>query len=372
MKFLILSCKTGGGHDAAAHALELQLQLMHHSAYVFDYLTLAGEKVSKCVSNAYVNLVKTIPGAFGELYKLGMFVSKHAKKSPVYQVNKKMAKYLEKYLSENTYDAILMTHLFPAETLTYMKSQGIKLPPCIAVATDYTCIPFWEETSCDYYIIPHPSLVDEFVKRGVPFEKLKPLGIPYSPKIKEDITKADARCKLNLPQDGLIALLMGGSMGAGKMVKLVKAFIKKQKSFPIMVVAICGNNKRVNKKIKRKCHNNPNFVILKQTNEVFLYLKACDIIYTKPGGLSSTEAAAARIPIVHTYPIPGCETINRKFFNELGMSVSAPKACQLVQIGLDLLTSPQAIKKMQEAQIKNVDSETTKKIVDFVVNDILS
>lgn len=372
MNFLILSCKTGGGHDAAAHALELQFQLMGHNAYVFDYLTLAGEKVSKRVSNAYVNLVKVAPSAFGEFYKLGMFVSKHSKQSPVYKINKKMAKYLEQYLNENQYDAILMTHLFPAETLTYMKKQGIKLPPLIAVATDYTCIPFWEETYCDYYIIPHHLLVDEFVARGIPKEKLIPLGIPYSPKIKDNIDKKEARLKLNLPQDGLIALLMGGSMGAGKMVKLTDAFFKKQKTYPIKVVAICGNNKRVNKRINRKYQHNPNFIILKQTDQVALYLKACDIIYTKPGGLSSTEAAAARIPLVHTYPIPGCETCNRDFFNKLGMSISASKANELVQIGLDLLASTKNITKMKEAQIQNVDSEATKKIADFVINDILS
>ena len=32
-----------------------------------------------------------------------------------------------------------------------------------------------------------------------------------------------------------------------------------------------------------------------------------DRIYTKPGGLTSTEALVKNIPIVHTAPIPGCE-----------------------------------------------------------------
>ena len=66
MKFLILSCKTGGGHDAAANALKLQFEKMGHEAFVFDYLTLAGEKVAKRVANAYVNTVKTVPYVFGE------------------------------------------------------------------------------------------------------------------------------------------------------------------------------------------------------------------------------------------------------------------------------------------------------------------
>ena len=126
MKFLILSCKTGGGHDSAANALKYQFEKMGHEAFVFDYLTLAGEKVAKRVANAYVNTVKMAPYVFGVLYKLGMYVSKHSKESPIYKINKKMAKYLIPYLEEHHYDAIIMTHLFPAETLTYMKKENVK------------------------------------------------------------------------------------------------------------------------------------------------------------------------------------------------------------------------------------------------------
>ena len=52
MKVLILSCKTGGGHDAAGRAILEQLQQMGEEAYLFDYLTLAGQKVSERISTA--------------------------------------------------------------------------------------------------------------------------------------------------------------------------------------------------------------------------------------------------------------------------------------------------------------------------------
>ena len=49
MKVLILSCKTGGGHDAAGFAVKEALEARGHEAYMFDYLTLVGEKVSETV-----------------------------------------------------------------------------------------------------------------------------------------------------------------------------------------------------------------------------------------------------------------------------------------------------------------------------------
>ena len=185
MKALILSCNTGGGHNAAGAALKEMLEERGHEAVFLDYLTLAGKWTSALVGDLYIDVVKKAPRAFGCAYKVGMFVSKTAKKSPVYYVNSLMAKYLNRYLKEHPVDVVFMPHLYPAETISYMKKKGMPLPLTIAVMTDYTCIPFWEETCCDYYIVPHPELIDECAKRGIPREKMIPFGIPVSRKFRE-------------------------------------------------------------------------------------------------------------------------------------------------------------------------------------------
>ncbi|MCM1259416.1 MAG: glycosyltransferase [Staphylococcus sp.] len=368
MNILLLSCKTGGGHDACANALKEQFEQMGHTAFVFDYLQLAGEKVAKRVANTYIKTVQRAPKLFGAAYRIGMFVSKHSEHSPVYLVNKKMAKYLETYLNEHHYDVVVMTHLFPAETLTYMKRSGIMLPPHIMVMTDYTCIPFLEETDCDAYIVPHPALQEECIARGMDKEKLHPFGIPFSPKILTPFTKKEAREKLHLPLDQSVALLVGGSMGAGNLTKLVKTFSKHPQASHIQLVVICGNNQKVYRKLSKICLEDSRFVLLKHTNEMPLYMKAADIIYTKPGGLTTTEAAASRIPLVHTFPIPGCENANLAFFNALGMSVSASHAQGLVDAGLLLLESEIEMEKMKKAQEINVSSKTTLNAAEFILS----
>ena len=58
MKALILSCNTGGGHNAAGRAIEQKLKQMGHQAVMLDYLRLAGDKVSNAVGGVYVSVVK--------------------------------------------------------------------------------------------------------------------------------------------------------------------------------------------------------------------------------------------------------------------------------------------------------------------------
>lgn len=365
MKALILSCNTGGGHNAAAKAIAENFRMHGDEAVVLDYLKLAGEKVSRNVGNIYVETVKNVPGIFGLVYKLGMVISRLFRRSPVYYVNGKMAKYLWTYLKENPADVIIMPHLYPAETLTFMKRKGMKLPLTIAVMTDYTCIPFWEETDCDYYMIPHESLAKGIKRRGIPREKLYASGIPVSPVCSSAMEKRTAREKLGLSQKKKYILISGGSMGAGRMEKLLRCLEKKLTKNEHLIL-ICGSNESLYQKLAEAYENKNNVTVMGKVTNMPLYLKACDLIYTKPGGLTSTEAAVVGIPIVHTKPIPGCETKNRTFFCRRGMSETARTNYGLVRKGLKLLRNPNRSGKMLEAQNMVIEKESAEKIWQFV------
>ena len=176
MKILILSCNTGEGHNSAGRAVKEYLELQGHQVVMEDMMLLKGARTSKAVGGAYVGIVKHCPLLFGLGYRLGGWVSSDKRKSPVYYACSLLEGTLQRYLEQNRFDAIVTPHLYPAETLTAMKKKGWLKIPVVAIGTDYTCIPFWEETDCDYYVIPHEDLIDEFAKRGVPREKLLPWG----------------------------------------------------------------------------------------------------------------------------------------------------------------------------------------------------
>ena len=141
MKVLILSCNTGGGHNAAASALKESLNFYHHEAEVLDLMSLGRKHTSALVGGAYVKLVSVFPAGFGALYQLGELVRKFPWKSPVYYANARLGNALADYIVQNHFDAVVTTHLYPAETLTWMKQKGRLTIPCVAVATDYACAP---------------------------------------------------------------------------------------------------------------------------------------------------------------------------------------------------------------------------------------
>ena len=183
MKAILLTCSTGQGHNSAAQAVSEALARRGAVCETADALAFLGERASEVITDAFVNIAVRTPRAFGFMYGVGEKLSEGLAdrlKSPVYLANALYAENLRKHLEENEIDVAVCPHLFPAEALTFLKKRGMTRTRCYFVSTDYTCIPFLEETDLDAVFLPDASLAPEFAARGMPRAKLIPAGIPVS------------------------------------------------------------------------------------------------------------------------------------------------------------------------------------------------
>ena len=364
MDALILSCGTGGGHNSAGRAVECELVSRGHRVTFLDPYTLKDQKTSSVVNHAYISLAQKAPWAFGAVYKLGDAYRKLPVRSPVYHINRGMAPILAGWLEEHPCDAIIMPHLFPAEIVTQMKKQGLPVPATFFVATDYCCIPFTEETDCDRYIIPSPDLTEDFRSRGVPAEKLAPLGIPVRPAFMRKRDREGARRRLGLESGGVYVLVAGGSIGAGSLDETVGTILE---SFDqVHVIVVCGNNKALYESLRQKYVSR--CTVLDDTPCFADYMHACDLFISKPGGLSSTEAAVAEVPIVHFKAIPGCETCNAEFFSKRGMSRWVKSDAEAAEAAWALASDPAQAEAMRQAQRRWIQPDAAEEIVKKVLH----
>ena len=367
MEALILSCGTGGGHHSAARAVADELKRRGHGAVFLDPFTLAGRKTAALVGNSYIRLVQNSPRLFGFAYFLGEHYRRLPVFSPVFQVNSLLSGYLKRYLEQNRFDLIFTTHMYPAHVLTALRKKGMALPKTIQIATDYTCIPFLEEGICDYYVIPSAELEEEFSSRGIPAEKLLPFGIPVNRKFTLSFSKREARKRLGLPEEGLCLLLAGGSIGAGDIphsADILRSFLSEKEAGTLVI--ICGKRRNLYERLCRKYREDSHTVILESTPHMAEYMRACDIFLTKPGGLSSTEAAVSGVPLILLSPIPGCETHNAAYFSSHKMALTAERT------GTDLLPALITLKtvrglreEMLQAQQTYINRNSTRDLCDF-------
>ena len=362
MNLLILTVTAGHGHNQTAKAISDFAQSHGHNAPVLDAIEYINPILKDTLNKAYLFSTSVSPKAYGTLYKI--VENKEATDwvlSPQNVTTALFSQKIVKFIKTFRPDAIICTHVFAALMVSSLKEKGIDAPT-YGIVTDYTLHPYWNETNIDYYVIPNEFLSYQTVLKGIKKEKILPFGIPISSKFNKKMDKAMAREILNLDNKPTI-LMMSGSMGYGNMIKLLEAVCSVP--FDFQVITVCGNNKNLKKKIDKKSFNKKvyNYGF---TDKVDNFMDAADIIITKPGGLTVSEALAKELPMVLTNPIPGHEFRNREFLVNMGAAAADSKTYFLDEIIAQLFENPKRLEIMRESIKLIRKPEAAKTLIDFI------
>lgn len=378
MNVLILSCNTGGGHNTAAKAVAEELARRGHQSEIVDALAFGSQHYSNFICKSYIEMTKIAPKFFGAIYN-----SKSAQgevktdlaektgidlKTPVYAINMIYEKEMLDYIESKKFDAIVATHIFPTQTLTHFYRHDKLHIPAFFINTDYDPTPMIEDIEKVIVFASHKDVVPGFISRGVPADMIIPTGIPVSARFNNPLSKEDARAKIpGLEKDDKVILVMSGSMGFGSAVDMTRDILENSDA-KTKVIAITGNNEKLKEEMNENFAATGRVITLGFTDQVPVYLAACDVLMTKPGGLTTTEAAVLNVPLIHTSPIPGCETANAEFFRKRHMALKTESSEEAAREAVRLVNDPFLCSQIKEAQKNYINPYAARDIVDVILN----
>lgn len=365
MRVVMLSCNTGEGHNSTARAIQEVLKARGVECEIVDVLSCFLPGVSEFVCNWHARLYKYAPKLWDVGYRA--FEKKEMRADEtnmLYRLLSMGAANLRKVLDKGRYDAAVCVHVFSGMMMTELRDVWNVELPCFFVTTDYTCFPYVCRCDLDGIFIPAAALTGEFVSAGLPKEKLIPSGIPVRQAFYQRADKPAAREALALPREGLVILLMCGSMGCGPMRRLAKQLHERLPA-DAMVTAVCGKNEKLYESLSE--FEGPGMRVLGFTDQVPLYMDAADIVVTKPGGLSSTEAANKRLPIVFIDAVGGCESRNFNFFLNRGYAVGSSDPDKVLEMTLNLAADPEKRQAMAETMERDFLCNSARLIADRVM-----
>ena len=365
-KILILSCSTGEGHNSAARAVQSVLEAEGNSCVMADPVAFQSQKMERLVAALYNNTSRKRPQVFGAVYRLGDLYASSKLPSPVYWANAHYSRALKNYIEEEKFDAVISSHLYGMEALTALKKRDNFKIPCYGIITDYTCIPFLKETVMDGFFSPTEGVKQELISSENPAENIYVSGIPVDVSFAHHCTKEEARKTLEISTDGKVFLVMTGGVGCENMEGLCDLLLEQLPSNGLIMV-LTGNNQNLKKRLEEKYGDTGLLKTVSFTRQVPLYMAASDVVLSKPGGLSSTEAAVANIPLVHIHAIPGCETCNARYFSQTGMSLWAKDNVEAVADAIHLVSSREASEMMCRKQREEMHPDAARYIAQKVV-----
>ncbi|KAA8675924.1 MGDG synthase family glycosyltransferase [Clostridium sp. HV4-5-A1G] len=348
MNVLILSISAGGGHGNAAEALKSYISLRDPASKVkiVDALKYINPIIDKVVIGSYLKSLKVSPSLYGKLYSysegdytITTTISSKLIESLTYK--------LLPLINEFDPDILISTHSFTTEMLSVLKSKYHIGIPCMCIITDYYSHTSWLHPYIDAYVISNKDMIKKMMSKGIPKDTIYNLGIPVKPEFNINYNRCDTLKNLKLSQSKFTILVMGGSLGLGKIADIYKELDKINED--IQIIIITGKNKKLySELLKIKMSSSKETRIIGFTDQVNKYMQASDLLLTKPGGLTISEALICKIPLGLFSPIPGQEEKNAQFLLRNNLAVNLTDISKCKENIEKLLNSKEKLKIISE------------------------
>lgn len=344
--YLIVTASIGSGHMRAAAAIGEEINRLCPSANVkiIDFMSYKTAFFNGLLKTIYLKMLDFVPNLYDFLYK---FTGGRTTGFSVQRIlSMVMKRDMERLVQQYTPDAVICTHPFPAGAVSYLKKKARYEFLFATVMTDYSVHQMWVYDNVDVYFVASEDMKQDLEDLGFAEKKVFATGIPVMADFRSDISQIQARKAIGLSFSEPILLLMGGGLGLGGVDDALCQIEKLEADLQVLVVA--GNNKALFERVKRKSANSKHKIkAIGYTDKIRLLMGVSDILITKPGALTISEAMAAGIPLVLHEPIPGPESDNAAFAVTQGVAVWVKKEESLTDKLAQLLRDKDALSRMK-------------------------
>ncbi|MCX7779384.1 MAG: galactosyldiacylglycerol synthase [Negativicutes bacterium] len=334
-RILIITASVGSGHTQAALAIKQALKKEYgHNASIVDFLSGGGRYIGKVVKSTYFQALKIFPEIWDYVYRYSNEPRYGDKIKSVLQLASE--RYMQRIIRRYSPDVILFTHPFPCAAAAGLKKDGELAAPLIGVVTDYAVHRLWEYPEIDHYCVATDEAAQELLSQGFSPAVIHNVGIPVREPFWE---RPDVS-----PQKGNV-LIMGGGMGMGLTAEAIRAV----SGIPGVqsVKAVCGSNSRLYQILKASEARVSRLHVYGFTQKVPQLMAEAELLVTKPGGLTASEALALGLPMVLIDAIGGQEEDNAAFLVERGAARIARSMAELEMHVAELLAAPDTLQAMR-------------------------
>lgn len=357
-KVLILTTSTGQGHNQAANSLIEVFKEDGFEVIKHDFLERNSKLLNETIVKGYEISATMFPKTYGIFYKLTdhKFIQSFLSfvfTRPIHKINR--------LISETKPDVIIATHSFAVNIICKLKEQGLTVP-FISVVTDFKAHYTYVSPLVDAYITGSEFTKKSLSIRGISDDRIYPIGIP----IKENFFQSDDNIPHIKDNDYFSLLLMSGSMGLKNISYVLEELLNNEHKLRITV--ICGNNEGLKKSLEAKCSNikhNKKLHILGFSHDIASFMEYSDIIISKPGGLTVTEAIAKKLPIIIPFAIPGQEMENTDFLVENGYAYYINDVKKINPLIDNLINDPILLETMSDKLQSLSKTYSIRKIIDI-------
>lgn len=349
-KLLILTGSLGDGHNKAAQAI-LEAARFHRpdvDVKVVDFLEWTHPYLHSVGKYCYMQWVKSLPSVYGYLYR------KTREDNTLSHMFKKMKSFstdrMLELLHEEEPTEVVCTFPGAAAAMSYLKCNGLTTVPTVTVMTDYTDHSYWVHPGTDRYLVGAEHVKQSLLRYRIPEQRIMVTGIPIRMPFTQTYDRNKLRDKHGLHRDMPTVLVMGG--GHGLIGKQFKSVLQSDDlAVPVQFVFVCGRNEKLKQQLEEELGGEKTrhrVMVTGFVDHVHELMALSDLIVTKPGGLTVSEALALELPMMLYKPIPGQEQDNAAFLVGLGAAIEVKNAVELKRQLLEVIANRSLLVRLKK------------------------
>jgi 1,2-diacylglycerol 3-beta-galactosyltransferase len=315
---LVLTCDSGGGHRSVAHALTGALEHLFPGRYHFRLADIMADCFSfplNAAGRTYGPVVNRLPRAWGLLWHF----TNGRRRSPL--LLKLVAPFasgrLTRVIEDSQPDVIVSTHPWANHLPAWILQRQDRTLPLVTIVTDPVSIHhWWLCPTVDLCLVPTETARGRAVAAGLPPEKVKVTGLPVGLEFNScSVSKEETRRRLGLATDVPTILVAGGGDGMGDVLPSARAAARAIPQLQLVIVA--GRNRP----LKRRLEAVPWEVrtsVLGFVDNMAELMQAADLLITKAGPSTISEALTCGLPVLVSGALRGQEEGNLDWALEMG------------------------------------------------------
>ena len=211
-------------------------------------------------------------------------------------------------------DIVICTHPFPeaaASLWKFLHAKATRKFLLTTVLTDYSLHEIWIYSEVDIYFVATEEMKNELAAQSRPNQQIYATGIPINLNFMENDNR--------LQNKKFTILIMGGGLGLGSIEETLQDL--ENISTELKIIVVTGQNEKLLSRLKN-FNSKHETKIFGNVDNVAELMKSANLLITKPGALTMTEAFACGLPMILHAPIPGPEAKNADFAVKNGAAFS--------------------------------------------------
>jgi processive 1,2-diacylglycerol beta-glucosyltransferase len=338
-KIAVITLSVGAGHVRAAQVIEGALTDTEEPVHakVLDALDLAQVWFTKLYVQPYWWMLRHAPVLWRRLFERRQR-KRHSATAPSWVFRHGCAGVLE-HLKAFSPDLVIATEVGAAEMAALGKRDGCFSAPILAVQTDFQSEPPWVQPEIDFYCVGSDEAKFELISWGVSPNRVLACGIPIDPAFAFSYDRAELLKALGLGERSPVVLVMGGGMGPSPLDQIIRSL--ELCGTTMQVLAVTGHDTAMRSRLEAlRSKVALDLRVLGWTDNIPELMAVADVLVTKPGGLTTSEALAMNLPMVLTHPIPGPEERHLLYLRRHGVALGARQLQEIPSLVARILRSP--------------------------------